>query len=192
MAERIGSSKADRTRRDIIEAAIECWAADNTASLTQVAALAGVGRTTVNRYFAERAHLVAAVDAEIQNRFQAAMRRARVQDGSGLDGLARVCGEIIELGPVLGLIFADNALVDPDTWSENEAAGADGPEAIGVVIVRGQVDGSIAPDVPVDWVATLTWTSLFAAWLMIKSEGLTRHEATTLMLRTLAGGVAAR
>lgn len=181
------AGKAERTRRDIVAAAIECWAVDNTASLSAVAAAAGVGRTTVNRYFAERAQLVEAVDAECRGRFGAAMRSARLSEGLGLDGLSRASGAIVELGPVLGLIFADNALVDPDTWPD-----ADGPEAMGAVIVRGQADGSIAADVPVEWVATLTWTSLFAAWLVIKSEGLTRHEATSLMIRTLASGIAAR
>lgn len=186
------SGKAERTRRDIVAAAIECWAVDNTASLSAVAAAAGVGRTTVNRYFAERAQLIEAVDGECRGRFRAAVFRARVSEGRGLDGLGRLGGEIIELGSVLGLIFADNALVDPDTWPEDDGSEADGPDAIGVVIVRGQEDGSIAADLPAEWIATLVWTSLFAAWLMIKSEGLTRHEATALMIRTLASGVATR
>ena len=105
-----------RTRRDIVAAAIECWAADNSASLGEVAVTAGVGRTTLNRYFSDRAQLISAVDAECRARFAAAVGRARPAEGSGLTALLRACGEIVHLGPVLGLIFADNALVDPDTW----------------------------------------------------------------------------
>ena len=178
------SAKAARTRRDVVQAAIESWAVDNAGSLGDVAAAAGVGRTTVNRYFPNRAALVAAVDAECRTRFARAVQQARPDAGSGLAALQRVCGEILQLGPVLGLIFADNALVDPDTWG----AGS-GPEALAGVVLRGQADGSVAADLPVDWVLTHTWTSLFGAWLVIRSEAVTTAEASGLLARTLAGGI---
>jgi len=174
-----------RTRRDIVAAAIECWAADNSASLGEVAVAAGVGRTTLNRYFSDRAQLIAAVDAECRARFAAAVGRARPAEGTGLTALLRVCGEIVHLGPVLGLIFADNALVDPDTWETDEAA-----DQLSTLAARGQADGSIAADLPLEWVATVVWTSLFAGWLMIRSQALTRPEVSQLLARTLASGVA--
>ena len=46
---------------------------------------------------------------------------------------------------------------------------------------RGQADGSIAADLPLAWVVTLVWTSLFAGWLMIKTETLTRPEVSQLL-----------
>ena len=36
----------------------------------------------------------------------------------------------------------------------------------------------------------MVWTSLFAGWLMIKSQALTRPEVSQLLARTLASGVA--
>ena len=81
---------------------------------------AGVGRTTLNRYFTDRAQLVAAVDQECAARYDAAVVRSRPAEGSGRDALLRMCTELIQLGPVLGLVFADNALVDPDTWFDEE------------------------------------------------------------------------
>lgn len=183
MAASGGPGKADRTRRDIVQAAIECWAQDNTASLGDVAAAGGVGRTTVNRYFASRVELVRAVDVECRLRFLAAVDRARPTDGSGLPALLRVCTEILQLGPVLGLVFADNALVDPDTWTEDDQ------DPIGLLVVRGQADTSIAPDLPAEWVATMVWTTLFAAALVVRSGSSTVHEAGLLLGRTLAGGI---
>lgn len=178
------AGKALRTRRDIVQAAIESWAVQNAGSLGDVAEAAGVGRTTVNRYFPSRAALVAAVDDECRTRFAAAVQHARPDDGTGLAALQRVCGEIVQLGPVLGLIFADNALVDPDTWG----AGS-GPDALAVVVGRGQADGSIAADLPEGWVITHTWTSLFGTWLVIRSGSATTAEASRLLVRTLAGGI---
>lgn len=185
------STKSQRTRRDVIQAAIDCWSADSSASLGAVADHAGVGRTTVNRHFPTRSALLGAVDQECRERFTAAAGRARLTEGSGLEALLRCCVEIVDLGTVLGLIFADNAPVDPDTWAEGldpDSAG-DGQDAIGTAVARGQADGSIDPTLPLDWVVTWTWTSLFAAWLAIQGETASRHEAAGLLTRTLAGGV---
>lgn len=160
-----------------------CWAEDNSRSLAEVADAAGVGRTTVNRYFASRSDLVDAVDLECRDRFAAAVARARPAEGPGLVALQRICVEITQLGPVLGLIFADNAVVDPDTWGDDA-------NSLGATVVRGQSDGSIAADLPAGWVATHTWTTLFAAHLMIQTSELTGHEVAQLLTRTLATGIA--
>lgn len=179
------TARASRTRRDIVDAAIAVWSAANTASLGEVAEAAHVGRTTVNRYFSDRTSLVAAVNEECRERYGRAVERARPAEGNGLAALQRVCTEIIELGAVLGLIFADNALVDPDTWTEDED-----DDPIGSLVVRGLTDGSIAVDLPAEWVAITVWTSLFAAWLLISTGAGTRHEASQLLVRTLASGIA--
>lgn len=174
--------KATRTRRDIVQAAIDCWAVDNARSLGEVADAAGVGRTTLNRYFSNRAQLVAAVDEACRALFAQALARSRPDEGSGLVALQRACTEIVQLGPVLGLIFADNALVDPDTWGD--------PDTLGLLIIRGQADGSIASDLPADWVAIQTWTTLFAAQLMLQTGTATSHEVSQLLVHTLARGIA--
>lgn len=166
-------------------AAVEVWSSDNTAPLGEIAERAGVGRTTVNRYFPDRRQLVTAVDEECRLRYAAAVARSRPDEGTGLHALLRLCGELVQLGPVLGIIFADNALVDPDTWY----AGEDDP--LGQVIARGYADGSLAADLPGDWVGTVVWTSLFAAQLLVRSGARTWHEAADLLSRTLRSGIAA-
>jgi hypothetical protein len=96
-----------------------------------------------------------------------------------------MCTELLQLGPVLGLVFADNALVDPDTWSDDE------DDPLGAAIGRGYDDGSLAADLPGDWIGIVVWTSLFAAHLAIVGGTRTRHEAAGLLIRTLTSGVAA-
>lgn len=177
-------TKAVRTQRDVVTAAIEVWATDNAASLGEVAARAGVGRTTLNRYFPDRAQLVRAVQDECRSRYVAAVTRSRPEEGSGRDALLRICTELIQLGPVLGLVFADNALVDPDTWFDED-------DPLGVSIARAYDDGSVAADLPPDWVGTLVWTTLYAAHLVIASGTRTWHEAAGLLTRTLTSSLAA-
>ncbi len=159
------------------------WAGDNAASLGDVAQRAGVGRTTLNRYFTDRAQLIAAVDRECAIRYGAAVVRSRPGEGSGRDALLRMCTELIQLGPVLGLVFADNALVDPDNW-----AGESDP--LEEMVSRGYTDGSLARDLPPDWIGTFVWTSLFAAHLVVAGGTRTWHEAAGLLTRTLTSGLA--
>ncbi|HUW15956.1 MAG TPA: TetR family transcriptional regulator, partial [Actinomycetes bacterium] len=52
---------ADRTRRAVLDAAARLFGKNSTASLSDVAAAAGVGRTTVHRCFATREELVRAL-----------------------------------------------------------------------------------------------------------------------------------
>lgn len=176
-------TRSDRTRRDIVDSAIEVWAEDNTASLGAVAEGAGVGRTTLNRYFTDRARLISAVDEECRSRYVTAMNHSRIEEGSGRDAVLRICTELLHLGPVLGLVFSDNALVSPDGWFTEEE------DPLGIAIGRGYADGSLDSTLPGDWVGTFVWTSLFAAQIGVGSGVRTAHEAAMLLTRTLSHGV---
>lgn len=190
------ASRGQRTVRDIVQAAISCWGRDGTASLGEVARNAGVGRTTLNRHFTDRAALVAAVDAACMDLFTLANQKARPEEGTGLSALQRLCVEYVDLGDVLGLVFADNPVVDPDRWGDHvsdhgRGGGTDTSELdpLSAAVARGQADGSIDVELPTEWVGTLAWTSLYAAWLGISTEQVSRQEAARLLTRTLTSGV---
>lgn len=184
----------ERTRQAIVTAAVETWAEDRNATLAQIAAAAGVGRSTVHRYFADRAELLAAVDQECQRRFVVATERARPGDGSGLEACHRLCQEYLELGPVLGLIFADNALVDPDSWSASAGAGdtdagEDDDDPFAAAIRRGHRDRTVDPELPVGWSVTALWMLLYSAWLYSSTGQASRREVSVLLVRTVAGAI---
>lgn len=181
------TARASRTRRDVVAAAIETWAVDPRASLGAVAAAAGVGRTTVHRYFPDRDALVRAVDQECRERFDAAAARARVHEDRGADALGRLLRELVGLGPVLALVFVDDAVVDPEAW-ESE----DRPDPFEGVVVRGLRDASIDPTIPASWVVVQCWAALFGASLALRLDDSLRHRAADLTVRTLLSGVQAR
>ena len=190
------TSRGQRTVRDIVRAAISRWGRDSTASLGEVARAAGVGRTTLNRHFTDRAALIAAVDAECLGLFTAATQKARPFEGTGLSALQRLCAEYVDLGDVLGLIFADNPVVDPDRWAglpDDQGQGGEAGTAefdpLSAAAARGRADGSIEVELPTEWVGTLAWTSLYAAWLGISTEQVSRQEAARLLIQTLTSGV---
>lgn len=196
----------ERTREAIIAAAIEAWAEDRNATLAQIAATAGMGRSTVHRYFADRAELLAAVDQECRRRFSIATGRARPAGGSGLEACHRLCDEYLGLGSVLGLIFADNALIDPDSWSGSGDHPGPGTEAdpggdrrddedpdeddpFVQAVVRGQRDHTVDPQLPVSWAVTTLWMLLYSAWLYHSTHRASRREVSALLVRTVAGAI---
>ena len=141
-------------------------------------------------YFADRAELLAAVDQECQRRFVVATERARPADGSGLEACHRLGQEYLELGPVLGLIFADNALVDPDTWSASSGETAeDDDDPFADAVLRGHRDRTVDPELPVGWAVTALWMLLYSAWLYGSTGQASRREVSVLLVRTVAGAI---
>lgn len=183
------SPTARRTRRVIVGAAIETLALDPAATLAEIADAGDVSRSTLHRHFTDRDDLLAAIDAECRVRFAAAASAARLGEGRVLESLDRLAQEYLELGPVLGLVFADNAPVDPDRWENSDHRDRD----LIAMIERGQQPGAgpdIDPELPPDWVITTFWVLLFGAWLSLRS-GTSRRDVATYLSRTFRKAVAA-
>ncbi len=180
------SPTARRTRRVIVEAAIETLAGDTSATLAEIAKAGDVSRSTLHRHFTDRGDLLAAVDEECRVRFARADEAARLGEGGALKSLDRLAQEYLGLGSVLGLVFADNALVDPDAWDEGEQR----VQALLAVIVDGQENGEIDAELTPDWVLTTFWVMLFGAWLSLKT-GTSRRDVGVQLSRTLRRAVGA-
>jgi TetR/AcrR family transcriptional repressor of lfrA len=175
-----------RTRQAILAAAVRTLAADPAASLGDVAEAAGVGRTTLHRYFAERTDLVAGVTEECARAVVAAHTRARLDDGTGREALLRLCREYFDLGDVLALVFHGVVALDAG------AVPGDDGEASLRVCARGHDDGSIDPAQPPGWIVNVLWCSLYSGWSWTQESGASRHDTLELLLRSLDGSVRPR
>ena len=85
------SATRTRTRQAILAAAVTVFARDPSAALGEVAAAAGVGRTTLHRYFPERSDLLSALATHLLEAVAAAMERAAPALGPAPEALGRVC-----------------------------------------------------------------------------------------------------
>ncbi|MEU8815392.1 TetR/AcrR family transcriptional regulator [Actinoplanes sp. NPDC048796] len=178
---RVTSGIKNRTRQAIVDAAITLLAGNPSCSLGDIAAAAEVGRTTLHRYFAERADLMAAVAVEGGERLTRAARLAELDKGTGAEALLRLCREYFDLGSLLSLVFSEP---DGACYTEGEQPDLD------AVIRRGHADGSIDPVLPPDWVISLMWSQLYAAWsYLAERPGASRHHVLDLLTRTLANAV---
>jgi TetR/AcrR family transcriptional regulator, repressor for lfrA len=180
------SGSRARTRQAIIDAAVETLGRNPGATLGEIATAADVGRTTLHRYFAERADLLAAVRTEGVARLNRATDQARMAEGTAAAAIRRLCQEYFDLGDLLSLVFGEPNLVADPEWSE---PGACAPAFVAMV-ERGYRDGTVDPELPATWVQSLIWSQLYAGWSYQADTGASRHEVLRLILRTVEGAIA--
>jgi AcrR family transcriptional regulator len=175
-----------RTRRAILDAAVETLTRQPGASLGDIAAAANVGRTTVHRYFPERADLIDAISADALEKAAHATVRARLDEGAAPAALARLCQEFFEFRDVFLLLFTMPDLLTREEWQEE----TESDRMLLRLVERGHREGTIDPDLPAVWVQQLLWSLLYTAWEQTRDYKMPRHEALSLCLRTLAKAIA--
>lgn len=174
------SPTQDRTRRLVVQAAITVLSANRSAGMRQVADAAGVARSTVHRYFPDRAALEQGIDELVQAEYDQVVAGARLGEGAGLEALLRLGTELFDRLDVFGWWF----LLHHDEPDEEE------PELLEVA-GRGIADGSLDPEQPAWWVVDTLWSLLFSAHLALRAGRITRSEVRELFVRSLRRSIAA-
>ncbi|MBP1161773.1 MULTISPECIES: TetR/AcrR family transcriptional regulator [Rhodococcus] len=172
-----------RTRRAILDAAVDVLGQNAAASLSEIAAEAEVGRSTLHRYYPERIDLVRALGEDALDKLGAALERSRPTEGPADAALRRMSHECFDLGPLLSLIFGDpQALSNSAFW---EGLGAvDAP--LLALIERGQADGTFSSELKVRWIRRMLWWCLLTGWESFNKEGYSRTDAIESIDLTVA------
>jgi TetR/AcrR family transcriptional regulator, repressor for lfrA len=177
------SRTRERTRLAILRAGIAVLTRSPAASLGEVAAAAGVARSTLHRYYSDRTALVEGIHAFVHSEYRAVLGRARLDEGTGLEAYARLCSELVDSDEVFSW------------WLQEQPSGSWGatPEdaVVASVLERGRADGSIDPRLDPDWIALHTWAALYTARVYPLTGSRSPREARELCVRTLVK-VAAR
>lgn len=176
-----------RTRRAILDAAFATLTQNSSASLSDVAAAAGVGRTTIHRYFPERSDLLTAIVADILEKIATATARARPDEGPALDALDRLCQQYFELGDYLMLAYTEPNMMTAVEWEVE----SDADRVLTAVIERGLAEGAIDPRLSPEWVAQFMWSTLYCGWQHMRETGASKHDTLTLCLLSLHKSLAA-
>jgi AcrR family transcriptional regulator len=134
-----------RTRDRILAAAAAVLAKDTGASLAQISAAAGVGRTTVYRYFATRGDLIEALAVESMRVVRDVFVDCRLDDGSVPDVLGRIADTVLPLAAELRYLDTAQGAWDlPEVQRVWDAIVDD----LDRLVERGQRDGDLRADVP--------------------------------------------
>lgn len=138
------SGVRERTRKAILDAAMTVLADQPAAALSDIAAAAGVGRSTVHRYFAERTDLLRALARHVHELSNAEIERADPTHGPADAALRRVVESQLDLGPIVLFVYNEpTILADPELAAYLDT----GDEAIVEVLNRASTE---RPEYPLD------------------------------------------
>lgn len=174
-----------RTRRAILEAAVDVLTENRSAPLSQVAGRAGVARSTLQRYFPERADLVAALEGYANELADEATARARTTEGTALEAFSRLASEYFGLIKVIMLSVGGEEV--PDGFDEEQCGPSD--IALYELIERGHEDGTIDPRITPLWAQQHLWSTLYAGWTYTGVAKVPVFEAHNMCLLSLVKAI---
>lgn len=183
------TSVRSRTRGAIVAAAASVLARDRTATLPDIAEAAGVGRTTLHRYFPDRESLIeAAVEDSIQAIYQS-VAEAALHRGPSMDAMRRAVAAMVAVGDRLMFVFGDPRVLEgygaPDAVVPPDDPVID-------LIKRGQAEGVFDPEVSASWIQHVLWVLVYRGCEDADRGELPRHGITATVVRTLENGIHVR
>src|SRR5919202_3336763 len=135
-----------RVSAAILDGAARVLAAHgDQASMSAVAAAAGVARATVYRYFPSREALLAALAELAVGRADAALASARIEEVPAHEGVRRAVRALVEVGDPFVAVARERARPDPEEFERRLAA------PLRRLFEGGQSHGDIRGDVPSPW-----------------------------------------
>ncbi|OJZ75899.1 TetR family transcriptional regulator [Mycobacterium paraffinicum] len=173
-----------RTRHAIIEATATVLAGDRTATLPEIARVAGVGRTTLHRYFPDRESLIFETISDSIRVVSQAMVDAAPEEGSPIDALRRVVNALIAIGDRLLFLFEDPGVLRdvppklrPDT------------SKLATLIERGQAEGAFDNQLSSIWIEHALYSMIRWASEDANAGLMPRHAAAPAVIRILERGI---
>ncbi|MGB8403006.1 MAG: TetR/AcrR family transcriptional regulator [Mycobacterium sp.] len=179
----IDSGVRSRTRTAILDAASAVLATNPAASLGDIATAAGVGRSTLHRYFAERSQLLRALAIHVHALCNAAIERAEPACGPPLVALRRVVETQLDLGPIVPFIYNEPTIMaDPGMAAHLNT----GDEVIVELLNRASAR---PPGGPADWPRLAFWALLDAGYIAVRNNAAPRVEIVDAIMTALTSGI---
>jgi AcrR family transcriptional regulator len=180
------SDTRNRTRRAILSAAAAVLARNRAATLPEIAEAAGVGRTTLHRYFPDRDTLIRAAVEDSVQAVEKAVAEAQIDMGSPPEALQRLVMAYLHVGERLVFLFNDPHVMRGYGVEKPEEPG---PDPVLDLIERGQQDGSFDAEVSPQWIQQVVWALVYTGIDQVDSGKLPRHGAATTVIRSLERGI---
>ena len=183
------TSVRSRTRGAILAAAASVLARDRAATLPDIAEAAGVGRTTLHRYFPDRESLIeAAVEDSIQAISQS-VAEAALDQGPSMDAMRRAVAAMVAVGDRLMFVFGDPRVLQGYRAPDGVVPPGD---PVLDLIKRGQAEGAFDPGVSASWIQHVLWVLVYRGCEDADRGELPRHGITATVIRTLENGIHVR
>jgi AcrR family transcriptional regulator len=183
------SGARDRTRRAILTAAVVVLARNRAATLADIAEEAGVGRSTLHRYFSDREELVHAVVEDSLAVVDRSIDEAALGAGPALEAMRRLVAAMLDVAHRLMFLWGDPRVLEA---FEKGPDGGTGSRSVLGMIKRGQAEGVFAADLSPEWIQNVLWAVVYTGVDQVDKGLIPRHGVYAQVLRTLEDGIRQR
>lgn len=179
------SGPSARTRAAILFATVSVLGTNGSATLPDIARAAGVGRTTVHRYFADRDTLIHEATMDSIRVLNQALSRAAPDQGPAREAMHRVVTECVAVGERILFLFGDPAMVRDIPAEEMPSE-----DPLMDLIERGQRERVFDAELPPRWIEHTLFALLYRGCQDAAAGDLPAHTVTATVIRTFEKGVA--
>src|SRR5215472_4223602 len=170
---------AARNVEAILDAAEELLASQGHASITAVAAQAGVSRVTVYAHFPDWTALLEAAVERAVRQTMTTLESVHPQDGPPAEALDRMIAatwQHLARYKAMGAAVAE--LLSPEAVTRTHQAAH---HTIGTLLERGQADGSFRTDLPARWLITASIALVHACNDEVRAGHIDQHDAIRIL-----------
>lgn len=176
-------------RDHVLRSAAALLTRRSTATMDEVARAAGISRATLHRHFAGRDALVRALEALGIEECDAALDRARLDEGPAQDALRRFVREIEPAAGLLAFLYTENQLFEGE---EQNAGWSRLDERVSALFRRGRLSGEFRVDLTPAWLTEALFGLLASGvWVVQSGKGAPR-DFHHMIVELLLGGALRR
>lgn len=174
------------SRSAIVDAAIATLAGNPDATTATIANAAGVSRATLHRHFPGRQALIDEISLLAIRETDAAVSAIDHTNMNSADYLLAVFEAVVPLGDRYHFL----TVTAPGAAGEDvRAAYASQMRDVEEMVLWMAGDGTLAPDVPVDWAVAVIDSLIYTAWTAVRDGAVAPRQAATLACRTFLSGL---
>ncbi|MEW2630512.1 TetR/AcrR family transcriptional regulator [Streptomyces sp. NPDC048389] len=176
-------------REHVLRAAAALLARKSTATMDEVARAAGIGRATLHRHFAGRDALVRALEQHGIQKFEAALDKARLDEGGAGVALRRLIGEVEPAADLLAFLCTENQLFEGDEvdegWARLDAR-------VSALFRRGQEQGEFRIDLTPAWLTEALYALIGSCAWAVMDGRVAQKDFQHMTAELLLGGAVRR
>ncbi|MEU6552599.1 helix-turn-helix domain-containing protein [Streptomyces sp. NPDC046915] len=176
-------------RAHVLRSAAALLTRKSTATMDEVAKAAGISRATLHRHFAGRDALVRALEALGIEECDAALDRARLDEGPVQDALRRFVKEIEPAAGLLAFLYTENQLFEGEEQNEGWSRMDD---RVSALFRRGQLSGEFRIDLTPAWLTEALYGLLASGIWVVQSGKGAPKDFHHMIVELLLGGALRR
>jgi TetR/AcrR family transcriptional repressor of mexCD-oprJ operon len=155
--------------------------------MQEIAAAAGVSRTTLHRLFPSRDALIEAIALLAVAKITAAYAEARLEEGAVLEALERLVTALVPLVYQFAFLVSEAQIQESEALMEDDRELQRLTEAF---FRRGQAEGAFRFDLPAAWLPYALSGLFLGAAEAVQQGDVAPRETTRLIMETFLAGVA--